>query len=231
MRCLIFRPLVMALTFTVGLFVTFLFTFTGDALTLLFDDPAADIPAICRSEGTAGFNACAEPTMHEIEEYAVYSTLLIQLYNGGHAGTVLIRDHTSVDGVEYKSLQGLLEQLRRQAPYAQQETMDSFRVSNLQTYTFDNRFRLPGASRFVDAQQIDDYFREGGGGWPAFDLDYPHYGGFITFSRVGFNREMNQALVYFTSVCGSTCGTGSIIFLVKEGVAWKIKGVTGSWVS
>jgi hypothetical protein len=231
MRCLIFRPLVMMLTFMVGLFVTFLFTFMGDALSQLADDPDADIPAICRSESTAGFNACAQPNMREIEEYAVYSTLLMQLYKGGHSDRVLIRDHTSVDGFDYKSHDNVLEETRRQLPVMQGETFFSFIDANEYSHPFDNRLRLPGASRFVNAQQIEGYFSEGGGGWNAFNRDYPHWGGFITFSKVGFNRDMNQALVYFSSVCGDTCGAGELVFLVKEGVVWRIKGTAVNWIS
>jgi hypothetical protein len=221
----------MMLTFTVGLFVTFLFTFMGDALPRLFYEPAEDIPALCRSESTAGFNACAQPNMREIEEYAVYSTLLIQLYKGGHTGTVLIRDHTTIDGFNYKAHDNVLVEISRQLPLMQAETLSSFFEANEQSHPFDTRLRLPGASRFVDAQQIEGYFREGGGGWQAFDRDYPHYGGFITLSRVGFNRDMNQAIVYFSSVCGDTCGAGSLVFLIKEGAVWRIKGSAVNWVS
>jgi hypothetical protein len=231
MRRLIYRPLVLMLTFTVGLFVTFLFTFAGDVLTQLFDDPAADIPPICRSEGTAVFNACAQPNMREIEEYAVYSTLLIQLYKGGHSDRVLIRDHTSVGSFEYKSRPAVLDEIRQQIPRMRDETLFSFLDANEYSHPFDNRLRLPGASRFVDAQQIEGYFSEGGGGWQAFNRDYPHWGGFITFSKVGFNRDMDQALIYFSSVCGDTCGAGEFVFLVKEGAVWRIKGTAVSWVS
>jgi hypothetical protein len=221
----------MMLTFTVGLFVTFLLTFMGDALTRFFDDPAADIPALCRSESGAGFDGCAQPSLRDVEEHAVYSALLIPLYQGGHTDRVLIRDLTSIDGFNYKSRDNMLEEITRQLPLMQAETLDSFFDANEQSYLFDKRLRLPGASRFVDAQQIESYFSEGEGGWQAFDRDYPHYGGFITLSKVGFNRDMNQALVYFSSVCGTTCGTGSLVFLVKEGNVWRIKGTAVNWIS
>jgi hypothetical protein len=231
MRCLIFRPLVLISTFLVGLFATFLFTFAGDALTQLFDDPSSDIPALCRSAGTEGFNACAQPTMREAEEYAVYSTLLNAMYDGGHSDRILIRDQTSVDNLEDKAIASPLESLRLQNPLVEQETLDSFRGANEHSYRFDSRFRLPGASRFVDAQELEGYFREGGGGWQAFNRDYRNAGGFITLSRVGFNRDLNQALVYLASACGETCGLGSLVFLVKEGGTWRIKGTTSVWIS
>lgn len=227
MRRLIFRPLVMALTFTVGLFVTFM----GDALTRLFDEPGAAIPALCLGESRADFDACAQPSMRETEEYAIYSTLLNRLYEGGHSDRVLIRDRTSIDGFNYKAHDNVLEEVMRQLPLMQAETLGSFFDANEQSHPFDKSLRLPGASRFVDARQIESYFSEGGGGWHAFNCDYPHYGGFITLSKVGFNRDMNQAIVYFSSVCGETCGAGSLVFLVKEGAVWRIKGTAFNWVS
>jgi hypothetical protein len=231
MRCLIFRPLVLIATFMVGLFATFLFTFAGDAVTQLFDDPSADIPALCRSAGTEGFNACAQPTMREIEEYAVYSTLLNALYDGGHSDRILIRDHTSVDNLEYKAIVNPLEDLRRQVPLVQSETLASFRDANEQSYSLDDRLRLPGTIGWISEREIEDYFSEGGGGWQAFNRDHQNAGGFITLSRVGFNGDMNQALVYLASACGETCGLGSLVFLVKEGGTWKVKGTTAVWIS
>ncbi len=232
MRRLIFRPLVMMLTFTVGLFVTFLFAFMGDALTRLFDQPAEDIPALCRSESTVCFVASAQPDMREIEQYAIYSTLLNKLYQGGHTDRLLIQDRTSVGTIAYKSNPGVLDEIRQQLPRMQEETLLSFLAANERPHRFDKHFRLPGASRFIDSQQLDDYFaKEGGGGWGAFNRDYPHWGGFITVSRVGFNQDMNQALLYFSSACADTCGAGGLIFLVKEGVVWRIKGTAANWVS
>lgn len=231
MRRLIFRALVMMLTFAVGLFATFLFTFIGGALARPLDEPIGDIPPLCQYTGAEGFDACSQPTSREAEEYAVYSTLLNAMYDGGHSDRILIRDHTSVDNLEYKTIASPLEALKLQIPLAQQETLDSFREANAQSFRLNSRFRLPGASRFVDSQAIEDYFREGGGGWQAFNRDYQNAGGFITFSKVGFNRDTNQALVYLSSVCGETCGTGSLVFLVKEGSTWKVKATVSAWIS
>jgi len=234
MRRLIFRPLVMMLTFTVGLFVTFLFTFMGDALTRLFDEPAADIPALCRTKSTVCYDACAQPDMREIEQYAIYSLLLNKLYHGGHTDRLLIQDRTSVGPIAYKSNPGVLDEIKQQLPLMQEETLLSFLAANEQPHRFDKHFPLPGASRFIESQQLDDYFSKeggGGGGWNAFHRDYPHWGGFITVSKVGFNQDMNQALLYFSSACADTCGSGGLIFLVKEGVVWRIKGTAATWIS
>lgn len=232
MRRLIFRPLVLMLTFLVGLFVTFLFTFAVDAWTRLFDDPAAEnIPALCRSEAIDGPNACAQPTAREIEEYAIYSMLLKAMYQGGHSSMAFIMDRTSVDNLECKAIASPLEELRQRIPLMKQETLDSFREANRQSYPFDNRLRLPGHITWIAAEDIKSYFVEGGGGWQAFKRDYEGVPGFFTFSKVGFNRDMNQALLYFTSTWGEKCGITSIVFLVKEDGAWRIKGSIESSIS
>jgi hypothetical protein len=169
--------------------------------------------------------------MRAIEEYAVYSTLLNALYDGGHTDRILIRDHTSVDNLEYKAIANPLEGLRLQIPLVQTETLDSFRDANAQSHPLDDRLRLPGRIGWISEREVEDYFRAGGGGWQAFNRDHQNAGGFITLSRVGFNRNMNQALVYLASACGETCGLGSLVFLVKEGGSWRIKGTAAAWIS
>jgi len=245
MRCLILRPLVLIATFTVGLFATFLFTFMGGALTQTLDEPIGDIPPLCQCTGADGLETCSRPTLQKIEEFAVYSTLLIAMYDGGHSDRILIRDHTSVDNLEYKAIASPLESLRLQNPLVQRKTLDSFRAENEQSCPLyerfsvageqssptDERFRLPGMVRWITEREIQGYFSEGGGRWQAFNRDYQNAGGFVTLSKVGFNRDMNQALVYLASSCGDTCGLGSLVFLVEEGNTWKIKGTTAAWVS
>ncbi|GAA3630720.1 hypothetical protein GCM10022397_15540 [Flavivirga jejuensis] len=51
-----------------------------------------------------------------------------------------------------------------------------------------------------------------------FDLDI----GAIEFSRVYFNLEKNQGILYFKFLCGNLCGNESYIFINKENNHWKI---------
>jgi hypothetical protein len=54
MRRLIARPLVLLLTFLMGLFVTVLLTFAGDGLARLLYEPSESIPALCPEVGSLG---------------------------------------------------------------------------------------------------------------------------------------------------------------------------------
>jgi hypothetical protein len=42
-------------------------------------------------------------------------------------------------------------------------------------------------------------------------------------SRVGFNKKMNEALVYAWAYCGGDCGGGGYYLLRKEDGVWKVK--------
>jgi hypothetical protein len=44
-----------------------------------------------------------------------------------------------------------------------------------------------------------------------------------SFSKVGFNNKLDQALVYMGHFCGEDCASGSVYFLVRENDVWKIR--------
>jgi hypothetical protein len=59
--------------------------------------------------------------------------------------------------------------------------------------------------------------------WKKYYKKYPHSHGYIRLSRVGFNRQMTEALIYVERECGSLCADGRFKLLVKEGDRWTIK--------
>jgi hypothetical protein len=68
----------------------------------------------------------------------------------------------------------------------------------------------------------------------AFDdfyLKYPESGGFITLSRVGFNRNHDQALVSTGWLCGALCGMGAYVLLTKKSGAWSVEKTAEGWVA
>lgn len=53
----------------------------------------------------------------------------------------------------------------------------------------------------------------------------------LEFSRVGFSRTSDQALIYFSYVCGPLCGSGNLVYLKKVSGRWQIVGHLNLWVS
>jgi hypothetical protein len=78
--------------------------------------------------------------------------------------------------------------------------------------------RLTGAKEFQDA-------------WADFHKRYPQSGGFLTFSRPGYNAAKNEALVYVAYACGGRCGVGHLYLLVRHDGMWQVENRLITWIS
>lgn len=68
-------------------------------------------------------------------------------------------------------------------------------------------------------------------GPPSFERLFPGAGGIISFSRVGFNPALDEAVVFRSFVCGWLCGSGWRYFLKKVRGKWQITDQEMIWVS
>ena len=53
----------------------------------------------------------------------------------------------------------------------------------------------------------------------------------LTFSRVGFNRDLTQAVVYLSQVAGPLGGEGVFVLLQKENGVWTPTEEITVWIS
>jgi hypothetical protein len=60
---------------------------------------------------------------------------------------------------------------------------------------------------------------------------YPFPLGLVSLSRVGFNPERTQALVYAQYRCGGDCGHGEYVLLEKAGGRWQVREDATTFVS
>ena len=82
-------------------------------------------------------------------------------------------------------------------------------------------FEREGIPLQKEAQaKIQDY--ESSPFWLAFRKHYPLAWGYVELSRIGFNPEHTQALVYATHWCGDGCMSGDVWFLTRTGDQWTI---------
>jgi hypothetical protein len=51
----------------------------------------------------------------------------------------------------------------------------------------------------------------------------------LEFSNIGFNEQMNQAMVYYGSSSGPGVGGGIFIIFEKNGKSWKYKKIIPAW--
>jgi hypothetical protein len=175
----------------------------------------------------------------DADEYAVISVIINDW--GRHKSddsdtsklTLLIKDATEPWKGFGDDFESFAAGLKESSKELLAETIEDYKIKNKGPHKLSARFDTKARYALVDADEIDGFFRvKGPGGWEDFYKKYPKSGGFVTFSRVGFNSDRTQALVYQSHSCGGLCGGGSCLLFEKKGGVWVEKGaVGGSWVS
>lgn len=70
-----------------------------------------------------------------------------------------------------------------------------------------------------------------GKGWRSLKDLFPGASGVISLSHVGFDRQLDQAIVFAAFNCGLLCATGWTYALAKVHGRWKVIGKRVVWVS
>src|SRR5215831_16526028 len=157
--------------------------------------------------------------MRETEEYAVYSALLANAQTGN---SLLIQNRTESayrydgSGDEAKYIKDHFP------PETSQETLDDFKQIDRQQKELGQRFELYQTYLLVTQEERHNGFANRAGR-DAFFQKYPSARGVILLSRVGFNKTIDEALVYSWRYCGGDCGGGGYYLLQKQNGRWSIK--------
>ncbi|MES2820992.1 MAG: hypothetical protein V4812_18610 [Pseudomonadota bacterium] len=67
--------------------------------------------------------------------------------------------------------------------------------------------------------------------WHMFYRKNPQVHGFINVSRVGFDKTLTKALVYYAVSCGRHCGNGYMVLFERGFFGWKLVWLEHLWVS
>jgi hypothetical protein len=175
----------------------------------------------------------AESAAREREEYAVYSAIIVQ-YAYEETGTFVIANPTTNLTYEpkVKSLQFFPP-----APVVSQETFDDFIQRNRTNRWLTAKIEIDRKYALVDYREIrrladwDHPNTAPVEEWKDFFKAYPATHGFVSLSRVGFNQQMDQALVHIGWRCPSLCGHWSLLLLTKKDGVWNMAGEANRVVS
>jgi hypothetical protein len=110
------------------------------------------------------------------------------------------------------------------------ETIADFNTKNSIAFQFADRFEFPGRHRLVSLDEILQLFPSGRDpykGWKAFRKKYEAQS-WHQFSRVGFNKSQDQALIY-AAYDSENFSDGTYSLYVKEGGMWKRKKSFAVW--
>ena len=107
-----------------------------------------------------------------------------------------------------------------------QEAIKDYGVKNNTPLFLKQRFDVKSKCLIISEGELRAVFtgsKNSIDGWRAYYRKYPSSPGFIMLSRVGFNRQMTEAVVYVERACGSLCADGLFKLLEKEGDRWYIR--------
>lgn len=168
------------------------------------------------------------------EEYKIYSVALKNLMSKRTEAAPVIKIKTNVDK-DSKDF-NMLER-RGFGPFIEKINHDArwdFLIKNEVSSTLENKFPKEISHTFITAEQLVkdfEYELDGMMNWELFREKYPKTDSIYTFSRAGFSKDGNEALVFVTFWCFSACGEGNYYIMKKENGEWKIVDDLMTWIS
>jgi hypothetical protein len=171
------------------------------------------------------------------DEYGIYAALFRQKQADNENSQIVINDMTTTDDfsekrVDIRNVDPAIQDLVKRFPQLARETALDFFTKNQTSWTLRNEFNLKAEIVLITTYETKKFFKgDIEEGWKLFHTTYPRAGSIDTLSRVGFNKEKTQALIYYTYVCGGLCGQGQYILLTRKDDKWTIEKESGTWIS
>ena len=169
------------------------------------------------------------------EEYAVYRAFIdtgLHLFPIGYRcdeiQLIVIIDHTYGSESD-QELNKTLEWVSQRMPLTEQETLDNFQLKNAESHLLGDYFNLTIEVVLVSTEETRKMLQKDNG-WEEFYAMYPFSQGIMILSRVGFNAEMNQALLYVANSSDDNIGAGYYILFTKENGVWTLQSWARSWI-
>lgn len=156
-------------------------------------------------------------------DYEIYSKILSDF----KSKTLVIKKETR--GFEFnpdfKNFKKRFETLER-------ETFDDFALKLLKEDTLTNKFITGKKIVFINSEKIQELFSSvTSDGWENFYKEYGKTQGVTTFSRIGYNKNKTQALVYHGTQSQWLIGAGYYdLFEFRRGRWFRISSYK-AWVS
>lgn len=169
--------------------------------------------------------APAKITYLDSAEYVVLSVVIDSIFPIQNNRMYLIIDSAVLDhnGSSDSTLNKLLEYVIKGIPSLQEQTITNFKFKAWIPTCIEPKFMLHVPYKLVKCKYFCD--------WNYQAINYPNANGFTEVSRVGFNSDSTQALVYVGNMEAPLAGDGIYIVLYFQNGKWKIFDYIISWVS
>jgi hypothetical protein len=165
------------------------------------------------------------------DEYAVYSALIQSMYVKQPVQTVVVDKQTQFYKIDWERPEDYRKSILAELSSISEETIEDFEKKNETEGELARHLNLTVDYVLLGKQSSARTPEEHAKQWKEFDEKYPNSPGIISLSRVGFNSDKDQALVYVANRCGGLCGKGYYVLLMKSGERWKVQKEMLLWVS
>ncbi len=170
------------------------------------------------------------------DEYAVWSAVLAKKYADGSYLKLVIRDRTAY----------VPDPIARQWQNSEHDTeaFSDLKAKNKAQSVLENKFsvKLPCILMTGEAQsklfystpsepKDEAWVEKVRSSWKQFYEEYPGAQGILTISRVGFNPDKNEAVVYIQNVASLIVASGKLFFLTKKNGSWEVQTEKMIWFS
>lgn len=159
-------------------------------------------------------------------DYQVYSAVLIKTND--------INNLTVVTSETVIGFDASIDQLKRDLEGLQDETIDDFNKKSKENIQLENKFSQRLNVKLFSKIEHDKIFektKDLDNAWRIFYTKYKKAQGITTFSRIGYNKERTQALVYHGTGQGSLAGEGYYSLCEIRFGHWKEISRTEVWIS
>jgi len=167
------------------------------------------------------------------DDSAVYTAVLRELYQAAKGRPIILSDQTAI-GVPPGMLTNLPVQgpqtvsfLNPISPEARQSFEDLNHAASLHLLP---PCKFAPECTLVDIADIALQVKNAKA-WRKFMAKHANTPGIIIVSRIGFNRDRDQAVVYSGMSCGMLCGQGEFTWLTKHDGAWSVEASNVVWIS
>ncbi len=175
-----------------------------------------------------------DPPRADAEQYNVFSDYIsmgltgVSHDLGGRDRLVVILKRTTVTNMlvsknrlnEYRVFIATLPHARRNLAITSHWPIVSLLVRNVRSEQLQERLTIPAQYVLATDAEIASGFQQ----------RFPRSYGYLTFTRVGFNRDLTEAVFYTEHICG-LCGEGKYVYLRKINGRWKVQAQFGTWIS
>ncbi|MEK6322531.1 MAG: hypothetical protein AABN33_12715 [Acidobacteriota bacterium] len=158
------------------------------------------------------------------EEYEIYSTVIKQKYVQPNTKLLIVEERTFRYDFAIENDEPWRE--KRKGVTIDQSAAEDYEAKNSRQWLLTKAsFKLPVKLNLITDLDLKAIFHGIWGDleWTNYYRRYPESSGFVMLSRIGFNTERTQGLLYIGSRCGPGCGDINFLLLEKANGTWTIK--------